>query len=188
MAGALIILSGPSGVGKGTVRQFLMQDPSLNLVYSISMTTRKPRCHEVDGEDYFFVSKDEFLQHIENGDLLEYAQFVGNYYGTPLNYVNQLRNENKNVLLEIETNGALKVMEKLKDDPKLITIFLLPPSFEELENRIRGRKTESELVIEERLTKARKEVLLQDKYKYTVVNVTPEQAAHDISEIIKKYE
>lgn len=187
MAGALIILSGPSGVGKGTVRQFLMQDPSLNLVYSISMTTRKPRSHEEDGEDYFFVSKEEFLKHIENGDLLEYAQFVGNYYGTPLDYVNKLRSENKNVLLEIETNGALKVMKKLKDDPKLITIFLLPPSFEELENRIRGRKTESELVIEERLTKARKEVLLQDKYKYRVINVTPEQAAHDIGEIIKKY-
>ena len=114
MKGLLIVLSGPSGVGKGTVRQVLMKDASLDLCYSVSMTTRKPRIGEINGQDYFFVNKEEFLKHIENNDLLEHAQFVDNYYGTPKAYVEKLRNEGHNVLLEIETNGARQVMEKVK--------------------------------------------------------------------------
>ena len=128
--GLLIILSGPSGVGKGTVRQELFKDDSLNLYYSISMTTRKPRPNEVDGVDYFFVEEKDFLNKVANEELLEHAQFVGNYYGTPKFYVDQLLNEGKNVLLEIEVQGALQVMEKC---PNALTIFLVPPSFEELE-------------------------------------------------------
>lgn len=118
--GLLIVLSGPSGVGKGTVRQELFKDTSLNLAYSISMTTRQPRYNEQDGVDYFFVSQDEFEKKIKNDELLEYAQFVGNYYGTPRSYVEQLLSEGKNVVLEIEVQGALQVMKKC---PYALTVF-----------------------------------------------------------------
>ena len=106
--GLLIILSGPSGVGKGTIRKYFEQDERLNLAYSTSMTTRKPRAGEVDGRDYYFSSREDFEEAIKNGELLEWAEFVGNYYGTPLKEVNRLRDEGKNVLLEIEVQGALQ--------------------------------------------------------------------------------
>ena len=157
----LIILSGPSGVGKGTVREELFKDDSLNLAYSISMTTRKPRPNERDGIDYFFVEEEEFKSKIEEGKLLEWAQFVGNYYGTPKDYVDQLLNEGKNVVLEIEVQGALQVMEKC---PDATTIFLVPPSLEELERRIRGRRTEEEEIVQQRLSKARKEISFLARY------------------------
>ena len=185
MKGLLIVLSGPSGVGKGTVRKILMEDKSLNLAFSISMTTRKPRVGEVEGSDYFFVSKERFEEAIENNELLEHATFVNNSYGTPKSYVEKLRNEGKNVLLEIETNGARSVMEKSINDPLFVSIFLLPPSFEELEKRIRGRRTEEESIVQERLGKAKKEIKLQNMYQYQVIDVTPEQAAIEISNIIK---
>lgn len=133
----LIILSGPSGVGKGTVREELFKDDSLNLAYSISMTTRKPRPNERDGIDYFFVEEEEFKKKVSEGKLLEWAQFVGNYYGTPKDYVDQLLSEGKNVVLEIEVQGALQVMERC---PDATTIFIVPPSMEELERRTRGRR------------------------------------------------
>ena len=136
--GLLIILSGPSGVGKGTVREQLFKEESLNLAYSISMTTRYKRPGEREGIDYFFVDVDTFKKKIEQGELLEYAQFVGNYYGTPKAYVDQLLDEGKNVVLEIEVQGALQVMKKV---PDALTIFLVPPSMEELEKRIRGRRS-----------------------------------------------
>ena len=186
MKGLLIVLSGPSGVGKGTVREILMKDESLNLAYSISMTTRKPRVGEVDGRDYFFVSQEEFDKALKNKELLEHACFVNNCYGTPKNYVEKLRNEGKNVLLEIETHGAFSVMEKEKDDPLFLSIFLLPPSFEELEKRIRGRRTEDESIVQERLAKAKVELKLQDNYQHKVVDITPEQAANEIADIINK--
>lgn len=113
--GLLIILSGPSGVGKGTIRKYFEKDERLNLAYSTSMTTRKPRDGEVDGKDYFFTSKENFQEAIKKGELLEYAEFVGNFYGTPLSEVERLRNEGKNVLLEIEVQGALQVQEKCPD-------------------------------------------------------------------------
>lgn len=181
--GLLIILSGPSGVGKGTVRQELFKDESLNLAYSISMTTRKPRPTEKEGIDYFFVSEDKFKKEIENGGLLEYAKFVGNYYGTPKEHVEQLLNEGKNVVLEIEVQGALQVMAKVKD---ALTIFLVPPSIEELEKRIRGRRTESEEIVKERMDKARKEIKTKDEYKYVVVNDDVSKAKEQISLIIKE--
>ena len=185
MKGLLIVLSGPSGVGKGTVRKILMEDKSLNLAYSISMTTRKPRIGEVDGQDYFFVDQETFDKAVEQDELLEHACFVNNSYGTPKAYVEKLRNEGKNVLLEIETNGARSVMEKYKDDDLFISIFLLPPSLEELEKRIRGRRTEEEEIVQERLSKAKGEISLQNLYDYRVQNITPEQAASEISNIIK---
>lgn len=179
--GLLIILSGPSGVGKGTVREELFKDESLNLAYSISMTTRKPRPAEREGVDYFFVEESEFEDKINKGELLEYAKFVGNYYGTPQFYVEQLLSEGKNVVLEIEVQGALQVMAKR---PEALTIFLVPPSFEELERRIRGRRTEAEEVVRERLNKASKEIATKDEYKYVVVNDDVLIAKEKIAQII----
>lgn len=179
--GLLVIISGPSGVGKGTIRKYFENDESLNLTYSTSMTTRKPRAGEVDGKDYFFVSKDEFEKTIEEDGLLEYAQFVGNYYGTPLKEVNRLRDEGKNVLLEIEVQGAKQVQEKC---PDVVSIFIIPPSMEELEKRIRGRSTEPEEIIQQRLAKATKELKLVNNYKYIVCNDDPKLAADLIKSII----
>lgn len=181
--GLLIILSGPSGVGKGTVREQLFKEESLNLAYSISMTTRYKRPGEKEGIDYFFVDVDTFKKKIEQGELLEYAQFVGNYYGTPKAYVDQLLDEGKNVVLEIEVQGALQVMKKV---PDALTIFLVPPSMEELEKRIRGRRTEAEDVIKERLDKARREITTKDQYKHVVENDDVMRAKDDIVKIIEE--
>ena len=181
--GILIVFSGPSGVGKGTVLKKFINDENLKLSYSVSMTTRPKRNGEIEGINYFYVSKDEFKKAIEEQKLLEYAYFVGNYYGTPIDNVNRLLNEGKNVLLEIEVQGALQVMEKVKD---ALTIFIVPPSMEELEKRIRGRNTETEEVIKERLDKAKLEMTMLNKYKYVVCNDDPEKAALTISNIIKR--
>ena len=162
--GLLIILSGPSGVGKGTVRAKLFEDESLNLAYSISMTTREARPGEVNGRDYFFVDRETFEKKVAEGGLLEHAEFVGNYYGTPKDHVEELLNAGKNVLLEIEVQGALQVI---------------------LERRIRGRRTESEEIVRQRLAKAEREIKTKDNYKHVVVNNTVDQAATDIAAIIK---
>ena len=180
--GKLIILSGPSGVGKGTVRASLFEDESLNLAYSISMTTRLPRAGERDGIDYFFVSQEEFQRKIDEDGFLEYAQFVGNCYGTPKDYVDQLLNDGKNVVLEIEVQGALQVMKKC---PEALTIFLVPPSMDELEKRIRGRRTEEEDIVRQRLDKAKREIATQNEYKYVVCNDDVEEAKNKIAKIIK---
>ncbi|WP_276932349.1 guanylate kinase [Dubosiella newyorkensis] len=179
--GLLIILSGPSGVGKGTIRKYFEKDERLNLAYSTSMTTRKPRDGEVDGKDYFFTSKENFQEAIKKGELLEYAEFVGNFYGTPLSEVERLRNEGKNVLLEIEVQGALQVQEKC---PEAISIFIIPPSMEELEKRIRGRKSEPEEIIQQRLSKAANEMKMVPNYKYIVCNDDPKLAAELIETIV----
>lgn len=183
--GLLIIMSGPSGVGKGTIRARLMEKyKDLNLFYSISMTTRKPRPGEENGREYYFVNREEFMKQVEEGNLLEWAEFVGNCYGTPIDKVNEKRKEGKNVLLEIEVNGATQVLNKLKDDDKVVSIFILPPSLEELEKRIRGRLTESEDVIEKRLAKCRGEINKKDHYEYNVVNDSLEKCVDDIRNII----
>lgn len=182
--GLLIVLSGPSGVGKGTIRKQVFKDESLNLAYSISMTTRQPRNQEVDGVDYFFVSKEKFENMIKNDEFLEYTYFVGNYYGTPRGYVDELREKGVNVFLEIEVNGAHQVMSRVKDDG-LVTIFLIPPSLAELERRIRGRKSETEDIILERLRKAKSEIDLSVNYQYVVKNDRLNEATKRISDIIK---
>ena len=179
--GKLIILSGPSGVGKGTVRLALMKKEELSLFYSVSMTTRKERAGERDGVDYYFVSREDFERQIAEGNLLEWNEFVGNLYGTPADKVEEKRQEGKNVLLEIAVNGAKKVMERCKD---AITIFLLPPSIEKLEERIRGRRTESEEIIQERLSKAEAELAQAPLYKYRICNDKVEEAADQIAKII----
>lgn len=175
-------MSGPSGVGKGTIRNKLFEKNDLNLFYSVSMTTRKPRPGEVDGQDYYFVSREEFDKNIKNGNLLEWAEFVGNRYGTPKDKVEKMREEGKNVLLEIEVNGTSQVLEKVND---VVSIFILPPSLEELESRIRGRSTESEEVIKERLAKATKELDFQKQYKFKVVNDNIDVAVEEVRNIIK---
>ena len=183
--GLLIVLSGPSGVGKGTVRKLVFEDESLNLAYSISMTTRSPRMGEEDGKDYFFVSKDYFEKAIENNELLEHARFVGNYYGTPKAYVEKLREEGKNDFLEIEVEGAKQVLSQYKEDDGVLSIFLLPPSLEELEKRIRERRSEPEDVIQERLGKAKREMGLKDNYQYNLVNDSIDAASEKIKNIIR---
>lgn len=183
--GLLIILSGPSGVGKGSVRVELVKDESLNLAYSVSMTTRKMRPGEVEGREYYFVSKEEFDKQVKAGNLLEHATFVGNSYGTPRDKVEALRDQGKNVILEIEVSGTLQVLSKYGEDPKVLSIFLLPPSFEELEGRIRGRRTESDAMIEERLEKAKSELQSGHYYDYQVVNDSVTAAAAKIAELIR---
>ncbi len=183
--GLLIILSGPSGVGKGTLRKRIMEDLTLQLVYSVSMTTRSQRPGEVDGKDYYFVNQQTFQDAIDRHELLEWAEFVGNRYGTPKKVIDKLRNEGKNVLLEIEINGAKQVIAKTKGSG-LVTIFLMPPSFQALESRIRKRKTESESIIQERLEKAKREMNLHHDYQYVVVNDSLERAAQQIIDIIKE--
>ncbi len=181
--GILIILSGPSGVGKGTIREQLFKDESLNLCYSISMTSRLPRPTEKDGTDYFFVTREQFEKNITENQFLEYAEFVGNYYGTPRSYVEFLLNSGKNVVLEIEVQGALQVMRLC---PDALTIFIVPPTMEELECRIRGRRTEDEAIVQARLGKARAEIETKSQYKHVVVNDTVENATANIAQIIKE--
>ena len=180
--GLLIVLSGPSGVGKGTVREALFKIPGHDLVYSVSMTTRAPRDGEVDGREYFFVSEEEFKKNIEEGNMLEYAKFVGNYYGTPLKEVNKQLNLGNEVVLEIEVQGALQVREQMHD---AVFIFIAPPSIDALYKRLKKRGTDSEEVIKERIEKAQKEIKLAYKYDYIVVNDTVENAADRIMAIIR---
>jgi guanylate kinase len=182
--GLLIIISGPSGVGKGTIRRQVMGDGSLNLAYSVSMTTRERRINEIDGVDYFFVSKEEFQRNIDNGNFLEWAEFVGNRYGTPKHYVDALRRQGKNVVLEIEVEGTKQVLSRCKGS-NVVSIFVIPPSYEDLERRIRHRSTEPEEIIQKRLAKARKEMHLKYHYEYVVLNDRPDRAGKEIREIIR---
>ncbi len=183
--GLLIILSGPSGVGKGTIREKVMEDASLNLWYSVSLTTRKKRPGEVDGREYHFVSQKEFDDNIARGNLLEHARFVEHSYGTPKDAVEEHRALGQNVLLEIDVNGARQVMEKLKDDPP-VSIFILPPNFEELERRIRGRCTEGENAIQGRLCRAQAELGEASFYRYEVINDSLPRCVEEIKSIIRK--
>ncbi len=180
--GLLIVLSGPSGVGKGTVRKALFERVTHNIEYSISMTTRKIRPGEVDGKDYYFVTEEEFLNQIEKGNLLEYAKFVGNYYGTPLDKIQAMLDEGNEVLLEIEVQGAMQVKEKM---PEAIFIFLAPPSINALTTRLTRRGTESSEIIKERVDKAYREIGLADHYDYIVVNDEIENAVDKILSIIR---
>ncbi|EGA89481.1 guanylate kinase [Planococcus donghaensis MPA1U2] len=179
--GLLIVLSGPSGVGKGTVRKELFSQPNTNYEYSISMTTRSPREGEVDEVDYFFKTRSEFETLIEQDQLLEYAEFVGNYYGTPLEYVNKMRDAGRDVFLEIEVQGAAQVRSKVPDG---LFIFLAPPSLSELEERLVGRGTESDDVIASRLRAARQELEMMNLYDYVVENDEVENACDRINAII----
>ena len=180
--GLLIVLSGPSGVGKGTVRKSLFSQPGNDFQYSVSMTTRQPRPGEVNGKDYFFVSKEEFEQHIREGQMLEYAKYVDNYYGTPLKYINDTLDEGKDVFLEIEVNGAMQVRSKCPDG---VFIFLTPPDLMELRQRLIHRGTDSMEVINKRIHKAFGEIQMMQNYDYAVVNDQVDNAVTKIKDIIR---
>ncbi|EKF37478.1 MULTISPECIES: guanylate kinase [Bacillus] len=179
--GLLIVLSGPSGVGKGTVRQAIFSQEDTKFEYSISVTTRKPREGERNGVDYFFKTREEFEDMIENKKLLEWAEYVGNYYGTPVDYVEQTLSEGKDVFLEIEVQGALQVREAF---PEGLFIFLAPPSLSELQNRIMTRGTESEDLIRNRMAAAKEEIEMMDAYDYVVENDDVELACERIKAIV----
>lgn len=179
--GILFILSGPSGVGKGTVRARLFERDD-RLKYSISVTTRNKRPGEVDGVDYFFKTKEEFEQLIKEDKLLEYAKYVDNYYGTPREYVETTLAKGYDVLLEIEVQGAMQVQKSFPDG---VFIFLFPPSLTELKNRILNRGTESEELIQSRMTKALSEIDMVHEYDYVVVNDDIDQAVDKIQAIIQ---
>ena len=180
--GLLIVISGPSGVGKGTVRKALFDMKGHNLTYSVSMTTRKMRPGEVDGKDYYFVSREEFEQRIKEDKFLEHAEFVGNCYGTPLDKVNEKLEQGQEVVLEIEVNGALQVKKRV---PDCVMIFIVPPSKEALYDRLKKRGTESEDVIMERINKANREFKAAKLYDYIVVNDEVNNAADRIMAIIR---
>lgn len=180
--GLLIVLSGPSGVGKGTVRKALFESEDTHFEYSVSMTTRAMREGEVEGVDYFFRSREEFETLITDGKMLEHAEYVGNYYGTPLDYVNETLAKGRDVFLEIEVQGAMKVKEKVPDG---VFIFLTPPDLGELKTRIVNRGTDKLSVIEERMKVARDEIDMMSYYDYAVVNDRVELAVERINKIIE---
>jgi len=178
--GLLILVSGASGTGKGTVCKKLLSEMP-EMYYSISATTRQPRDGETDGVEYFFISVEDFKKKIAEGKFLEYAEVYGNFYGTPLYKIEEHLTGGRNVLLEIDTQGALKVMEKIPDG---VFIFLLPPSLEELYNRIKNRGTESEETLQRRFNSAKNEIEVGKKYQYAVVNDSVDEAVEKIKSII----
>lgn len=180
--GLLVVLSGPSGAGKGTVlREVLNRNE--NVCVSISCTTRKPRRGETDGIHYYFKSHEEFKDMLKQGEFLEYAQVYDEMYGTPLFAVNEKREQGKDVVLEIDVQGALEVRKKVED---AILIFVMPPSMEELKHRLAGRDTETEEQIENRFTAAYNEIKMRDHYDYIIVNNDIDDAADSFLEIIEK--
>lgn len=177
----LFVISGSSGVGKGTVlREFLNRNPDFSL--SISYTTRDKREGEKEGINYFYVSKDEFKQSIENNEFLEWAEFSENFYGTKKAFIEKKLSQGKDLILEIETQGAMQVKNKM---PEAVLIFILPPSYEDLENRLRGRNTESEEAIAKRLNFVKLELENSEKFDYKVINDEVESAVSEIERIIK---
>ena len=178
--GQLIVLSGPSGVGKSTVISELLSERK-DIYFSVSFTTRSPRVGEEDGVNYNFVSRERFEAMIANNELLEYAQYVGNYYGTSLKLIQDHLEAGTDVLLDIEVQGAAKVRAKC---PDAVFIFIVPPSFEELSRRLHRRATDQEEVIQGRLKKAREEYRQIPNYDYLVVNDKVSEAAGEIMAIL----
>ena len=179
MSGRLFIISGCSGVGKGTLlKLFLEKNPNIKL--SISATTRKPRMGEQDGINYFFISKEEFKKAINNNEFLEWAQFSDNYYGTKKSFVEKTLAKGVDLILEIEVQGAKQVKEKM---PEAISIFIMPPSIDVLEARLRGRKTEDELTIQKRLHEVKREIEAGEKFDFKVVNDNIEDALANLQSI-----
>ena len=180
--GMLVLYTGSSGVGKGTIMQELLKRDK-NIRLSVSNTTRPPREGEIDGVHYNFGTKEQFESLIQKDGYLEYAEYCGNYYGTPKQQVDDLLSQGYDVFLEIEVCGGLQIMEKY---PDVLSIFVLPPSIDTLEKRLRRRGTEDEETILKRLGEAKREIECSEKYKYVVVNDKLEDAVDEILDIIKK--
>ena len=178
----LYVISGSSGVGKGTVlKGFMKQNPQFML--SVSCTTRSPRPNEKDGVNYFFLTKEEFQNCIDNNKFLEWAEFAGNRYGTKKKYINKCLEEGKDIILEIDTQGALQVKSRM---PEAVLIFIAPPSIEILENRLRGRHTEDEKTIQKRLDEVKQELKRAEKFDYTIVNDDLSRAISELETIINR--
>lgn len=179
--GKILVISGPSGVGKGTVVNELLKDAD-EFALSISATTRQPREGELDGVNYFFLTKEKFLAKAESNQMLEYAEYCNNYYGTPREYVENTIEKGKNIILEIEVQGAMKVKESM---PEAVTLFIMPDKWETLERRLHKRGTESEEVIQERLKTAITEIQQAHKYDYIVINGELEKCIEDVKSVIE---
>lgn len=177
--GLLLVMSGPSGAGKGTLCTKLREEIELN--YSISATTRAPRTGEVDGVNYFFMTREGFQEKIKAGGFLEWAEVYDNYYGTPIDYIKEVTQAGKDVMVEIDPQGAKQVKLKM---PEAVLIFIMPPSFKELEKRIRGRATEEEAEIRKRLGSAINEIKTLSVYDYVIVNDDLLEAVNDLRSII----
>ena len=178
--GKLIILSGPSGAGKSTVVNKAIEKRN-NICFSVSVTTRSPRAGEIDGKDYFFLDQGTFNRMLENGELLEHACYVENSYGTPASFVRDNLDKGMNVVLDIEIQGARQVHEKV---PDAVTIFILPPSMDELAKRLRARATDSPDVVAARIERARQEIMEADFYDYLIVNENADDAAEKFLAIL----
>ena len=181
--GTLFIISGPSGVGKSTIRSEILKSHT-NLWYSISMTTREKRDSEIDGEDYFFVSEEEFVNNIKQDNFFEYIEvYQGIYYGTPKDKVLEKLRSGVDVILEIDVDGAFLIKEQMKD---AVMIFIAPLNIEVLRERLVQRNTDDEEIIKERLQKAEYELLQKDKYDYVIINDDLHSAINELSEIINR--
>ena len=179
--GVLLVISGCAGTGKGTLVKSLLENYD-NYALSVSATTRAPRKNEIEGVHYFYKTKEEFLEMIEHGELVEYAEYVGNYYGTPRAYVEQQLTKGKDVILEIEIQGALKIKERF---PDTLLLFLLPPDVDTLKARLEGRGTETEEIIEKRLSRAVEEAEFIEKYDYLIVNDDLEKCVRETHAVIQ---
>nr|WP_036458783.1 guanylate kinase [Mycoplasma leonicaptivi] len=187
----IIIFSGPSGVGKGTIERLLFDFEELNLSLSCSATTRKKRNGELNGIHYYFIDTDNFRDKIKKRKFIEFSYHLNNYYGTLYSELDKIHNKNKVPMLEIETNGVKQILKKFSDPLlakkyNLITIFVLPPSIDDLKKRIKARGSENVSALKERIKKAQVELKESNIYKYKIVNDTPERAAQEIREILHK--
>ena len=182
--GTLFIFSGPSGVGKGTLKERLLAEFAGHLVFSVSATTRGPRKGEEDGREYFFIGRETFEREIREGGFLEHAEYAGNLYGTPRRFVEKLLSEGKDLILEIEVNGAMQVMRAM---PENVSVFVLPPSEEILAERLRGRGTEDEETVRKRLAKSREEIESAGRYDYRIVNDDLAEAYRELRTIYLKH-
>ena len=181
--GKLILFVGPSGVGKATIEQSLFNNHKLNIEFSVSATTRSPRVNEKKDVDYLFITKEEFIEKINNNEFLEWSNHFNDYYGTLKSEVDKITSKNKHAFLEIETNGAIELFDKIPKD-EIISIFIVPPSIAVLEERIRKRNTETDLQIITRLKKARHELTLSKLFDHVIINNDIEDSANQIAKII----